>query len=99
MINNILIGIISFVTNIIQTISQPINDLINRNIPELSSAFNWVSSFFQMAGTYICWCRDSLFIETDTMALVIVVIGLRLSLPLLISGVKLAIRWWDSIIA
>lgn len=99
MINALLSGLIRFATFILGVLMTPINNYIEQNIPELNSAFNLIADFFDTASTNLGWVRESFFIEPDVMGLIIITIGIRLTLPLLISGIKLVAKWWDTIIA
>lgn len=99
MIGALLTGLLRFATYILGILLTPINNYIEQNIPQLDSAFNLIADFFNIAGSNLGWVRESLFITSDVMSLIIITIGIRLTIPLLLSGIKLVAKWWDTIVA
>lgn len=97
MINTILKGIFSLILNLVSLILYPINLLITNAIPGLDNAFLTIENFFTISFTYIGWVVDASLINSETIALIIATITFCLTLPLAVNGIKLAVKWYNSL--
>jgi hypothetical protein len=97
MINTIIKGIFSLILNLVSLILYPINALVLQYIPGLESAFATIENFFTVAFSYIGWVVDASLIAAETISLIIATYTFRLTLPLLVNSVKLAIKWYNSL--
>ena len=97
MINAILKGVLSLVTSLLTIFLSPINTIINNYLPDFSEFLTKVSQFFTTFSSKIGWVLDSLFIEPETVSFLISVLIIRLTVPYLLSAIKLVVKWWRSI--
>lgn len=97
MINTILKGIFGLILNLVSLILTPINSLITSAIPGLDNAFATIESMFTTLFTYIGWAVDASLINSETISLIIATITIKLTLPLAISTIKLALKWYNSL--
>lgn len=97
MINKLLMGLIKLITSIVSLLLTPINNLITELIPDLSKYFSVIENLFNLLFTYVGWFVDALMINTETISLIIIVLTARLTLPLIISTTKLAIKWYNQL--
>lgn len=97
MINAILKGVLSLVTSLLTIFLTPINSIIEKYLPEFSSFLETVANFFTTFSSKIGWILDSLFISSETISLLISILIIRITIPYLLSAVKLVVKWWRSI--
>lgn len=97
MINKLLMGIFKLIIGLVNVLLTPINLLITNYLPDISSALSLVRQFFQYSFTYIGWVIDSMFLNSETVSLLIAVLTMRLTVPLLINAIKLALKWYNTL--
>lgn len=97
MINAILKGILTLLTNLLGIFLSPINNLINSYLPNVSNALTKVAQFFTMCTGKIGWVLDSLLIESETISLLVTILIIKLTLPYLISAIKSIVKWWRAL--
>lgn len=97
MINAILKGIMSMVVGLVTVLLAPIDAIITQFLPDLSNALNAVNSLFTLASNYIGFCVSMLGLSNETLSLIVLYFTFKLTVPLLISTVKSAIKWYDKI--
>lgn len=97
MINTILKGVFSIILNLVSLLLYPINLLITNAIPGLDNAFLTIDNFFTTAFTYVGWAVDASMLSSETISLIIATLTFCLTLPIGVSAVKLAIKWYDKL--
>lgn len=97
MINKILMGIFKIVISLVNVLLTPINLLISNYLPSVSSVLALIRSLFTTLFTYIGWVVDSSFLNSETVSLIIAVYTFKLTVPLAISTVKLALKWYNNL--
>lgn len=97
MINAIINGIMNLIMSLVNIILTPIDLLISNFLPGLDSALTAFANYLALGSTYIGWGIDFLLIPTELVALVITYYTFKLSVPILISTIKLAIKWYNSL--
>lgn len=97
MINALLTGIFKIITALVNLILTPINTLISQNLPELSSIFTMIHNCFKVLFSGLGWWTDAMLISSETISLLITCWTIKLTLPLIISTIKLAIKWYDKL--
>lgn len=97
MINAIINGIMSLIISLVNIIMLPIDTLISSALPDLSNGINWINTFLNTCLTYIGWCIDFLCIPTDLINLVVLYLTFKLTYPLVVYTIKLAIKWYNAL--
>lgn len=97
MIKAIIKGIMSLIISLVSVILAPIDALISQFLPSLSSALSGFSSFLTMCGQYIGWVIDFTGLSSETISLIIAYFVFKLTVPLLVSSVKVAIKWYNAL--
>ena len=97
MIGKLLSGIINLIISLVSTIFTPIDNLITSLLPGLSSAFTAIGNFIAICISGIGWVIDALGIPSSLIALIISYYTFKLTVPLLVHAVKLAIKWYDKL--
>lgn len=91
-----LVGILQFIINLLMT---PINQLIGTYFPQIEQGFEYISDFFEMIIGFIPWIMSWFNLPSLFIDLVIAYYVFKLTVPYLVHGIKIAVSWWDSIIA
>ena len=97
MIGKLLSGIINVIIALVNVVFAPIDSLINTYIPSLSSAFTAIGSFISMCVGFIGWVISLLGIPSELISLLIAYYTFKLTVPLLVYVVKLAIKWYNAL--
>lgn len=97
MINKILSGIFSIIINLVNLLLTPINSLITSAIPDLTNIFNIIGNALDLIYTYVNWWVDASLISSETISIIVLSLTLRLTLPLSVNAVKLAVKWYNKI--
>lgn len=86
--------IISLVFLLIKVLLLPIDLLIQQFIPSVSSALTSVGNFFELLAQGIGWAISASGIPYASIALIATYYIFKLSFPIIMWGVKLAIKWY-----
>lgn len=97
MIQSILTGIFTLVTNLVQILLSPIDTLISSALPNLQSGLNAIGSFLTLVSSSIGWVLSAFGLSSECLSLIVLYFTFKLTVPLTISTIKLAIRWYDKI--
>lgn len=97
MIGKILTGIINLIVSLVSILFTPIDNLISSLLPDLSNAFTAVGNFISICVSSIGWVIDAVGIPSELIALIVSYYTFKLTVPLLVYLVKLAIKWYDKI--
>ena len=66
-------------------------------MPDLSNALNSVAGFFQVVSNGIGWVISASGIPSTAIAIIVATMVFRLTVPLGVATVKLAIKWYDKL--
>lgn len=97
MINAILKGVFSLILNLVSLILYPINALVTNAIPGLDKAFLTIENLFTLLFEYVGWGADALMLNSETISLIIGTLTFRLTLPIAVNSIKLAVKWYDKL--
>ena len=96
MINTILNGIFNIIIGLVNTILSPIDNLIIDKIPVLDTAFSAIGSFLDLCTSSIGWVISCFGLSSTCLSLIVVYFTFKLSVPILFSTIKLAIKWYNA---
>lgn len=88
---NIIISLVFFV---IKILLLPIDMLIQQFIPSLTDAFTAVGNFLSLIAEGLGWAISAAGIPYAAIALIATYWIFKLSFPIIIWGIKLAIKWY-----
>lgn len=94
MIRAIINGIFTLITSFVGVLLTPIDTLIDSALPSLSSAINAVGSFLQTCTSAIGWVLSCFGLSSNCISLIILYFTFKLTVPITIYLVKLAIKWY-----
>lgn len=97
MINAILKGIFSLITGLINLLLSPIDLIISSSLPGLNSALNSVGAFLSVCMRSIGWVLSVFGLSSECLSLIVTFFVFKLTVPITISTIKLAIRWYDKL--
>ena len=89
--------ILDFILFICSSILWPVDFVIDSLFPDISSALSYVSQAFNYAFNYVGWFFDVLGLESFTITFLVEFIIFRLTLPLQLWVIKLAINIYNKI--
>lgn len=97
MINAILKGIFSLVTSLVGVLLSPIDAIIANALPSLQVGLNAIGSFLTLITSSIGWVLSVFGLSSECLSLIVLYYTFKLTVPLTIYTIKLAIRWYDKI--
>lgn len=97
MINKILMGIISLIITLVNTLLSPIDSLISSALPGLDDAFTLIGNLLSLLTDTIPWVMSWLGLNQTIRGLVVAYFTFILTIPFVVHTIKLAIRWYDKL--
>lgn len=97
MINALLTGIISLIVGLVSLILSPIDNLILTALPDLSNALSAVGNFLNLIAQGVGWAVSATGLSNETLSLIALYFGFKLTAPMLFYMIKLAITWYDKL--
>lgn len=97
MINAILKGIFKLITSLVGVLLSPIDNLIATALPDLQTGLNAIGEFLSLATSSVGWVLSVFGLSSECLSLIVLYFTFKLSVPLTISTIKLAIRWYDKL--
>lgn len=97
MINAILKGIFSLVISLVNVLLTPIDTLINATLPDISSGLDMVSNLFNYIASIVPWAVSWFGFNSIVMGLFVSYTTFELTTPLIVSTIKLALKWYNKI--
>lgn len=98
MINAILSGVLTFLTQIIHILLTPINLAIQTLVPDLENAFALINQFWALITTYTDFVISYTGFTANVVSIIILLIIANISIPLSVHGVKLLVKWWEALV-
>lgn len=98
MINAILNGLLSFLSQIIHILLTPINMALQTLVPNLDSAFSLINQFWATCTTYVGFVISYTGFDANVVSIIILLIIANITIPLSVHGVKLLAKWWEVLV-
>lgn len=97
MINALLNGILSLIIGLVSTLLSPIDLVIEKALPDLAYALDSFNSFMNYIEWYIVWAADWTFLNYEVRSIIVAYFTFILTVPLAVSTIKLAIKWYEKL--
>lgn len=98
MIAKLLTAIMSLIIKLVSILMAPINLLINNLLPqEVINGLNSIGGLFQTISDGIGWVVSASGIPPTAIAIIVATMIFKLTVPLLVYAVKLALAWYDKL--
>lgn len=98
MINLLLTAFFNVLTTLVNFLLAPINLLIVNIFPNLNDALLSISSLFDLISTYMDWVIDLSGLTPLAINVLIAYWTFKLTVPLTVYVVKVAIKWYHYLI-
>lgn len=90
-------GIIAVILGLIHILLLPIDALISTFLPTLNVAFNSIADYLTIIFSVMGWVISLSGIPTVALTLLIAYYTFKLSLPIVVWGIKVIINWYDAL--
>lgn len=97
MINKILMGILNLIMSLVSLLLRPIDLLISTALPDLSTGISAVGSFLNLIKQGLGWAIGCTGLSSECLSLIVLFFTFKLTVPLAVSTIKLAIKWYDKL--
>lgn len=98
MIKAIINGIFKLIISLVGVLLAPIDSIIESALPGLSSAINAVGSFLSTCTSAIGWVLSCFGLSSSCLSLIVIYFTFKLTVPILIHAIKLAIKWYHMLV-
>lgn len=97
MINALLNGIMNLIIGLVSVILAPIDLLIEQFLPDVSTMMNMFTGMLNYVGDLFVWAISWLGFNATVRGFVVLYYTFILTVPLLVSTIKLALKWYDKL--
>lgn len=97
MINKLLMGIFKIIISLVNLLLTPIDTLISQFLPGLDNAFTMVGNLVQQLCNIIPWVMSWLGVSSVVISLLVSYLTFKMSVPIVVHTIKLAIKWYDKL--
>lgn len=97
MINALLMGVMKLIISLVSIVLAPIDAIILQFLPDLSNALSAIGNMFALVSNYIGFAISLTGLSNDTLSLIVMYFTFKLTVPILVSTVKMAIKWYDKL--
>lgn len=97
MINKLLMGIFKIIISLVNLLLTPIDTLISQFLPGLDNAFTMIGNLVQQLCNIIPWVMSWLGVSSVVISLLVSYLTFKMSVPIVVHTVKLAIKWYDKL--
>lgn len=94
-LNGFLQLILDLIINLCNVILLPIDAIINTLIPDFVGLTGYINDFLGYASTYLGYLLDSFGFYPETLILFVGYILFKLTIPLQLWVVKVALKWYS----
>lgn len=95
MIRAIINGIFNLILSLVSVILTPIDNVISQFLPGVSSVLDSISQFFNYILQFIPWIMSWFHLPSWLISFVISYYVFKLTVPLIVHTVKLALSWYN----
>lgn len=97
MINKLLMGIFKIIISLVSLLLTPIDNLISQFLPGLDEAFTMIGNLVQQLCNVIPWVMSWLGVSSVVVSLLVSYLTFKMSVPIVVHTVKLALKWYDKL--
>ncbi len=97
MINAIIQGIFSLILSLVNLILAPIDMLISQFLPSMADILNNISTFFDKLCEVVPWLCSYTGLNKVVLLAIIDIYVFILTVPLMVSAIKLALSWYNKL--
>lgn len=97
MINALLNGIMNLIIGLVSVLLKPIDLLIDKFLPDVGSALDLFNGFIDYVLNALNWAVSWLGLNSTVRGIIVAYFTFILTVPLLVSSIKLALKWYDKL--
>lgn len=97
MINAIITGFFNVIISLVGVVMVPIDLLIQQFLPDLSTAISAIGSMFALVGNVLGFIISLTGLSSTALSLIVMYYTFKLTVPILVSAIKQAIKWYNAL--
>ena len=97
MINKLLMGIFKIIISLVSLLLTPIDNLISQFLPGLDDAFTMIGNLVHQLCNVVPWVMSWLGVSSLVVSLLVSYLTFKMSVPIVVHTVKLALKWYDKL--
>lgn len=97
MINKLLMGVFKIIISLVSLLLTPIDNLIAQFLPGLDDAFTMIGNLVQQLCNVVPWVMSWMGVSTIVVSLLVSYLTFKMSVPIVVHTIKLALKWYDKL--
>lgn len=97
MINKLLIGVFKIIISLVSLLLTPIDNLIAQFLPGLDDAFTMIANLVQQICNVVPWVMSWMGVSSVVVSLLVSYLTFKMSVPIVVHTIKLALKWYDKL--
>lgn len=97
MINALLTGVFNVILSLVDVVLSPIDLLIKQFLPDLGTAISSIGGMFNIVGNVMGFIVSLTGLSSTALSLIVMYYTFKLTVPVLVSAVKQAIKWYNAL--
>lgn len=97
MINAIITGFFNVIISLVSVVMAPIDLIVQQFLPDLGNAVSAVGSMFSLVGNVMGFIVSLTGLSSTALSLIVMYYTFKLTVPLLVSALKQAIKWYNAL--
>ena len=98
MIGIIFNFILALIQRIITIAFTPINTIVQNYFPDLTSALNYITSFFNHLKQYSAFIMSYTGLSDVVIQIIVTLFIASILIPFAVHGIKLGLKWWEELV-
>lgn len=97
MINKFLMGVFKIIISLVSLLLTPIDNLIAQFLPGLDDAFTMIGNLVQQLCNVVPWVMSWMGVSSVVVSLLVSYLTFKMSVPIVVHTIKLALKWYDKL--
>lgn len=97
MINKLLMGVFKIIISLVSLLLTPIDNLIAQFLPGLDDAFTMIGNLVQQICNVVPWVMSWMGVSSVVVSLLVSYLTFKMSVPIVVHTIKLALKWYDKL--
>lgn len=90
-------GVFKIIIKLVSLLLTPIDNLISQFLPGLDDAFTMIGNLVQQISNVVPWVMSWMGVSSLVVSLLVSYLTFKMSVPLVVHTIKLAIKWYDKL--
>lgn len=90
-------GVFKIIISLVSLLLTPIDNLIAQFLPGLDDAFTMIANLVQQICNVVPWVMSWMGVSSVVVSLLVSYLTFKMSVPIVVHTIKLALKWYDKL--